>query len=494
MAQGFTTLSVANTQQIATQQLIAQNRFGLGLRFNDAKNLRDPQAAILAQIENRNAALLRDQALLTSFELLKIARDVDEARHFAREPANPPPFAAANIAANNAMRADNSVPATKNFSDGRSEFTPYRDELAARFNLWATTPNGFVERLVQFWSNHFAISTAKSGQLRVIAGAYEREAIRPFVLGRFADMLLAVEKHPAMLMYLDNNQSIGPHSLAAGNNNNPNANQRGLNENLGREILELHTLGVDGGYTQGDVTMLARIITGWTVSDVNIDAYYGGRFTFAPARHEPGDAILLGHSYPNTGEDEGEAALRELARHPSTSQHIALKFAKAFIADDPPPTLVAKLKQSFLDSDGDLQKLAQTLVTAPESWQAPLTKLRTPQEFLCASLRATNCKPDPGPILSALNALGQPLWQPIGPDGFSNAVPAWLSPEGISVRLDVATALAHKTPGDTPKPLDLADLLFGPALSPETRQTISQAESREQGFALLLMSPEFQRR
>lgn len=489
-------MGVSETDKSAFLRLVGQRRFGLGTLWQDSSAAKDQKAALLAQIDNRGAALLANPLLLATPDLLKLARDGDEARRIAREMAPPPASSAPGAPASqpaqaqaqaSPMQAQAGTP-PQNGASKPPEPNPYRDEAQARFDLWATTGADFVERLVQFWSNHFALSVTKSGQVRFLAGAFEREAIRPNVLGNFTQMLLAVEKHPAMLLYLDNTQSIGPHARASNNG------QHGLNENLGREILELHTLGAGGGYTQDDVTTLARIITGWTVTDVYNDEFYGGRFTFAPARHEPGDAMLLGQTYQNTGLGEGEAALAALAEHPATAKHIATKLAKAFVADDPPPTLTARLEASFITSKGDLQKLAQTLVVSPEAWQLPFTKLCTPQEFLCATLRTTAIKRDANALINALAALGQPLWQPVGPDGFSTATPVWLSPEGMSVRLDFATMVGQHVPEQTPKPLELADHLFGAALSPETRGAIAQAESAPQAYALLLMSPEFQRR
>ena len=225
-------------------------------------------------------------------------------------------------------------------------------------------------------------------------------------------MVMAVEQHPAMLFYLDNAQSIGP------NSRNGLANKNGLNENLGREIMELHTLGVGGGYTQADVTSLARIITGWTVSSPDDDGIYGGRFTFAFDRHEPGDQVLLGKTYPAGGVTQGEAALTDLANHPSTAAHIARQLATHFVADDPPQTLVDLLTQTFTNTGGDLGAVTRALVTAPEAWTSGATKIRTPVEFIVAANRLTGTRGDPYATVGLLQALGQPLWNPSGPNGF----------------------------------------------------------------------------
>jgi uncharacterized protein (DUF1800 family) len=347
---------------------------------------------------------------------------------------------------------------------------------------------GFVERLVAFWANHFCVSTVKGGFVRISAGAFERDAIRPHVLGRFRDMLQAVESHPAMLFYLDNQFSIGPNSAAG------ERTGRGLNENLAREILELHTLGVNGGYSQADVTSLARIITGWTFVGRLGQVGEPGTFFFNANTHEPGLQTLLGRPYDQEDVGKGRAALADIAQHPATAQHIAFKLARHFVADDPPPALVAKLADAFRSSDGDLKALALALIDSPDAWVAERTKMRSPSEFLYAAGRIVGRMPDdPGPFLGALNILGMPLWGPPGPNGFPDTVAAWANPEGIKVRLEISVRIADRW-RDMLNPRDLLDEIAGPVASLETRQAIARAESKQQGVALLLMSPEVQRR
>src|SRR5947209_15774703 len=254
----------------------------------------------------------------------------------------------------------------------------YRAEALARLQRAMIADCGFVERLVVFWSNHFCISANKGGLARMWAGSFEREAIRPHVLGRFGDMLKAVEQHPAMLFFLDNQQSLGPDSRAGKNRN------RGLNENLAREIMELHTLGVGGGYTQADVTSLARIITGWTFAGRRGQLGAPGSFVFNANAHQPGAQRLLGKTYEDNGVAQGEAALADIARHPSTAKFIATKFVRHFVADDPPPALVAQLEAVFKKTDGDLRAMTLALVDADAAWRTPMTKMRSPYEFLVA--------------------------------------------------------------------------------------------------------------
>ena len=503
---------------------IAFNRFGFGARPGDlAKAAADPRAFLKAELGKPDIALVSldnpaNAELIGSTPCIQAVFAAEQQRKIEREKkasdvkvaAAGPIMGAETMGAAaaaptmggemNAAKPATLVPAAPAQAPPTPGQPPkpaelpveariYRAEARAMMQQAADADAGFVERLVRFWSNHFCVSVAKGFFLRPLAGPFEREAIRPFVLGRFADMLVAVERHPAMLYYLDNQQSIGPNSRAGQNR------KRGLNENLAREIMELHTLGVDGGYTQSDVTSLARIITGWTF--VGRDGRLGepGTFTFNANAHEPGDQMVLGKAYLQGGMGQGEAALNDLARHPSTARHIAYKLARHFIADDPPAALVERLAKVFKDRDGDLRAMAVALVDAPEAWSAPLTKMRSPLDFLLAARRALSrdAQPDPGPAIGALALMGQPLWQPPGPNGFADIAPAWASAEGMKVRLDMAAQIAKRTK-DAPDPNGLAADLFGEAVSPETKQAISRAESREQGLAMLLMSPEFQRR
>jgi len=352
----------------------------------------------------------------------------------------------------------------------------------ARFNAAAGSDLGFVERLVWFWSNHFCISADK---IPAMAGAYEREAIRPHVLSRFANLLLAVESHPAMLFYLDNVESMGADSIAGINRD------KGLNENLARETLELHTLGVRSGYTQADVTSFANVLTGWTW--INPDQPdRGGEFIFNKRLHEPGAQTVLGKTYPDTGMDQGRAVLADLARHPATAQHLAQKLAVHFVADDPPPTLVAKLAKSFKDSDGNLKEVASMLISADESWMPVRQKLKSPAEWIAGALRLTGAQDTIpiGPIMNAQAALGAPLWRPPAPNGYADTEAAWI--DGVPRRIDIANQFAGRV--RVADPLALLDSGLGPLASADTRNTVARAETRNQAVALLVMSPEFLRR
>jgi uncharacterized protein (DUF1800 family) len=359
----------------------------------------------------------------------------------------------------------------------------YREEAKARFDAAFQAELGLTERLVWFWSNHFCVSADK-GQVRPICGAFEREAIRPHVRGKFADMLLAVESHPAMLLYLDNARSMGPNSLAG------QRQGKGLNENLAREILELHTLGVNGGYSQDDVTNFAKVITGWSVVAPREER--GGEFFYNVRMHEPGAHRVLGKDYPAGAVEQGRSVLMSLARHPATAKHIAFKLARHFVADTPPQALVDRLARRFNETDGDLKEVTRTLVLAPEVLEAPRAKLRPPSEWLIGIARATETMPDDiGPLMNAHNILGQPLWRPPAPKGFADDAGAWL--DGVAARLDVANQFSRRFAAQSDA-RQIAEAVFGPLLSEDTRRSLARAESQPQALVLLMMSPEFQRR
>jgi uncharacterized protein (DUF1800 family) len=298
-------------------------------------------------------------------------------------------------------------------------------------------------------------------------------------------MLLAAESHPAMLLYLDNAQSIGPDSVAGINRD------RGINENLGREILELHTLGVRTVYTQADVTNFAKILTGWTIRPPVSDPDHGGEFMFLGRTHQPGPEIVIDHTYADTGVQQGRSVLADLARHPATARHIATKLARHFVADDPPPPLVDRLTQRFLDTDGDLKQVTQALITSSEAWELEQNKIKRPGEWLVAMLRATGESADVVRILRAQALLGEPLWRPPAPKGFSDDNAAWI--DGMGERLDIANAFAHRE-GLGHEPETVLEAALGPLASADTRHAVARAESRPQALTLLVMAPEFQRR
>ncbi|MFY8040659.1 MAG: DUF1800 domain-containing protein [Bosea sp. (in: a-proteobacteria)] len=474
------------------------HRFGLGPRPGDLARIGGNIREVLrAEIATKQVARIAGVSFASIREAAPALRDFSETERVQREtrvaaaqpmqgPAMQGP--ATPAAAMPAPAASTPpAPARQPPPEPPLPQRTYREEVLGRFHAMLEPLGGLPERLVAFWSNHFAVSVNKGNTVRTFAGLLEREAIRPHVHGRFADMLLAVETHPAMIFFLDQQQSLGPNSRAGARRG------RGLNENLAREIMELHTLGVAGGYTQADVTALAHIITGWTLAPPNGQEGIPGTFRFNANMHEPGEQLLLGKRYGDRGFERGKAALADLARHPSTAQHIARKLTRHFVADEPPASMVARLAKVFRDTDGDLQALSFALLDSPEAWSAPATKMRSPQEFLVASARALGRKPEIGQILGPLNAMGHPIWQPGGPNGFPDSVAAWASPEGLKTRLDVSAAIARQS-ANSIDPKGLVEDIFGAAASTETRQAILRAETRYQAVAIALMAPEFQRR
>jgi uncharacterized protein (DUF1800 family) len=476
---------------------LAYNRFGLGARLGSPKGAGDPRQALLSELAAPGGARLDDAGLPASPEILqrvyadqlrrKMERDRADADRLATL-GMPAPSVAALLAGEPAATPAAGPGGAMTPPEPRPDQTFFRADAQARLQQACAAPIGYLERLTAFWSNHFCVSAAKSEIGRAAAGAFEREAIRPYVLGRFADMLAAVERHPVMLNFLDNAQSVGPNSKAGQNR------KAGLNENLAREILELHTMGVGSGYSQADVTQFAHVLTGWTIVGREGKLGEPGAFVFNPNAHEPGPATLLGRVYAQEGVAQGETALADLAREPATANHVARKFARHFVADSPDPALVRRLADVFRKTDGDLGALARALVTDPAAWSAPAAKMRNPWEVIVASYRAF-ARPlsDPGPALGALNLLGMPLWQPSGPNGFSDDGADWASPEGVKTRLELAMQFARQIK-DAPRPPELLETVLGPSVSTATREAVTRAESQEQAYALLILSPEFQRR
>jgi uncharacterized protein (DUF1800 family) len=462
---------------------LALHRFGFGPTRDSLKAIAaDPRGALLSDLDRPGAGFLA--AKLPSSAAA--ARAVSDFR--AEEQAKAKLAQRAKKDAEAGMVSASDAPAMPAPKPSGPQLPQqiFQDEAAARYEAAVGADIGFVERLVWFWSNHFCISADKDVAM---TGAYEREAIRTHVLGRFGDMLIAAESHPAMLYYLDNVRSMGADSIAGINGD------KGLNENLAREILELHTLGVHGGYSQNDVTSFAKVLTGWTSTDA-ADPVHGGEFLFNKRLHEPGDETILGKFYAQSGADQGRAVLADLARHSATADHVGRKLACHFVADEPPPSLVAKLAKAFKESDGNLKTVARALVTADEAWAPARTKLKRPSEWLVGMLRLTNTSLNPGApwnigrVLAVQATLGESLWRPPAPNGWPDTEAAWI--DGVAHRLDFANEFAGHLPASDPAALLESGL--GPIASHNTRDTIARAESRTQALALLVMAPEFLRR
>ena len=384
-------------------------------------------------------------------------------------------------------------------------------DVRARLVTAALSTQPFNERLALFWANHFTVSLAK-GSARGVVGAFEREAIRPHIGGSFDTLLQAAVTHAGMLRYLDNDQSAGPRSaivqrLARRTREAGDRPPRvtGLNENLAREVLELHTLGVAGGgtayggwggYTQADVTEFARVLTGWRVPQAA--AMFGGgddgASRFDPAWHDPGTKTVLGRRF-EAGAQALPAVLSDLARHPSTARFLSVKLVRHFVADTPSPVLVARLEKAYLDSGGQLPALYSALIESPESWLPQPAKLKTPEEFVISTVRllglgaqAFERAPDAG-----IAALGQRVQGAPSPAGWPDMAEEWLGPDAVWKRVEWATRVADRV-GRRVDARALARASLGPLLSDDTVRQIERAADGPQALALLLLAPEFQRR
>ncbi|TMK31015.1 MAG: DUF1800 domain-containing protein [Alphaproteobacteria bacterium] len=366
-------------------------------------------------------------------------------------------------------------------------------EQAQTARIWRAlySPRQLQEVMVDFWYNHFNVFANKALD-RLWIGAYEAEAIRPHALGRFRDLLGATAHHPAMLFYLDNAQN------AAAGSKGLNGREAGINENYARELMELHTLGADGGYTQDDVVALARILTGWGLARPNALPVSGSGFVFYPARHDNGDKHFLGQDIAGNGEAEGEAALDILAKSPATARHIAFELTQYFVADQPPPALVDRLATRFQETDGDIKSVLKALFASREFRDSAAAKYKSPYRFVLSAARAAGAQvDDPKPLLGAMTRLGQPLYGCMTPDGYRDTEAAWLSPDASLLRVNFAKALAG---GNLPvvegaKPVEAAPLLatLGTGLSGRTHLAVTQAPPDLQA-ALILGSPDFMRR
>ena len=440
-----------------TEQIRALNRFGLGARPGEALQL-DPKPWLRAQITT-SATEIRGSNLKTTQQL------VEEIASMRRKRMS------------NASRKDFRKQATKQLEA----------EVTAAVNHGLRTDAPFAERLVRFWSNHFTVSGEGEKEVRYLAGAYEREAIRPNVFGKFADMVLASARHPAMLIYLDQVRSVGPNSKIG------KRRSAGLNENYARELMELHTLGVDGGYDQSDVEALAKILTGWTIGG------FGRKssrpitpFNFEASIHEPGSKTLLGRKISENGEKEGREAIKLLVRHPSTAKFVATKLVQHFVADLPPKDDVDKIAKVFQDTDGDLAQVSMALIDLRSAFTTEARKFRPPQEYILAVARALQLREVPVKFLSSLRPMRHPYWGAMSPAGYKDTAQAWADPDALVKR----TALARQI-ADTAQ-LSLSDIS---AQAPQiieahdpaglTNALSSQANSKD-ALALFFASPDFQ--
>ena len=445
---------------------IAVHRFGLGARPGEIDTANsDPRGWLMAQIETaaEQPTAPDGSAFPDSGTLVRQEQEM--------------------IAARRAIKAGDAE-AQKKEAGGRLRI--FTDEMAGRFHLGFATERPFAEHLVWFWTNHFTVSTT-AGRTLNFAGAFEREAIRPYIADTFENMLLAVASHPAMLVYLNNVASIGPDSPAGMRSG------RGRNENLGRELMELYSLGVDGGYSQADVIALANILTGWS-----LDPGAPSGFGFFANRHEPGTQNLRGKRY---GDDlkSGIQAVRDLAHDPHTARHIATKFATYFIADRPAPQSVARLETVFNKSGGDLHALAVAAVEDPAAWTLAPGKMRSPVEYVTAGYRLLglprggNAGQQIRAAMGSARAMGEFPMTASSPNGWPLTSDAWTGPDAVLNRIEWAKQVGARMPPNF-NAAAVADAGMGPLLSSATRSAMARAETQGDALAFLIASPEFQRR
>jgi len=453
---------------MSTAQIIAASRFGLGPRANEAPP-RDPRGWLVSQLkpqrDPRLAATEAAAATVSSAAIGMQTAKTTEQKLAVRE------------------------------ATGKAANGVRRQAGQARFLAAVDTDAPLVDRLTSFWTNHFAISVVNPN-VATFAGAMAEDAVRPHVCGRFVDMLLAVERHPAMLFYLDQVTSVGPGSPYARRAQAARNAQRGLNENLAREILELHTLGARSGYSQADVTELARALTGWSVTPLTRESVQGtrppGSYAFLPIRHEPGQRTLLGQRFADDGEDQARAMLEMVAMRPETAKHLATKLAVHFVADDPPAALIERMARAYLDSGGELIPVYRQLIEADEAWAEPYAKFRTPWDWLVASARAIGWDEQLNADVVLLT-LGQPLWKPGAPAGWPDRNGDWAAPEAVYRRVEMAQRLAARlAAGNDARAL--ADQVMPEGIGADSRTAIARADSPAQALVLLLASPEMMRR
>jgi uncharacterized protein (DUF1800 family) len=463
----------------ASLALHLHNRLGYGARPGDIEQMKAIGAGAWLQAQLAPASIAEPADLIAALDAMPVLheRHAPTLEIFARRQAD-----ALSPALTESQRAAAQAEVTGIVQRVQGQARQARLMRAAASN------RQLEEVLVEFWFNHFNVFAGKE-TVRVTAGFYEAEAIRPYVLGRFRDLLGATARHPAMLNYLDNWQSVASgFALPPGTPLPPGfVMPRGPNENYARELLELHTLGVDGGYTQADVSELARVFTGWSFDRRNPGP--SDAFRFYPARHDNGPKRLLGLEVPGRGQKQGEWALDLLASHPATARHIGRKLAASFVADEPPPALVERLATRFSQTDGDLREVMRTLILSPEFLDPSMrgAKFKTPYQYTVSAVRACAMPlGDPRQLGGAVARMGMPIFLCPTPDGWRDSREAWLNPEGLRQRAEFAIRLGGQ-PGRS-----LTDALSA-SLSAGAQSVMAGLPAKEQ-VSMALASPDFMRR
>lgn len=444
---------------------LAVTRFGLGAKAGEIERAsRAPDTWLLQQLRAKNAKSEALDALPRPHKVFQ------QAKAFRRERRR--------------LTGNEKVAATKKYN--KFVRRNLQMEIEARAVHAAETNAPFHERLTRFWCNHFSVS-ARNAKTRFFVGGYEREAIRPHITDSFYDLANAAIFHPAMLMYLDNESSIGPASQIG------QRRSKGLNENLAREVLELHTITPAAGYTQKDVTEFAKALTGWTVEQQKRANKNIGKPLFDPRTHEPGTRIILGKEYLDRGKSQARNILKDICSHPETAKNIAYKLARHFVSDIPPEALVKHLTESFIKTNGSLKALYETLIQSPLAWTPEAKKVKTPEELFISTARAIGLENVfPKRARDSYDSLAQTPFGAPTPEGWPDTTEDWIGPDAIMKRIEWANELASRMPQvDARKFLQSA---LGPRVSNTTLEAVSRAESGQQALVLALMSPDFQRR
>lgn len=461
-----------------THAFIAAHRFGYGANEKTIGQIKDkPQQWLLNQLSDENIAK-ELKTLNIGWNSQVAAQQLKIYRQQKKQEKNRPANAESNMVANaqsNMMASSNSTKKAMNKQISRAVNRTVIHSISS--------PSPFYWRLVDFFSNHFSVS-ANGPNMRALAPTLEIEAIAPNISGHFSDMLQAVESHPGMLLYLNNEQSIGPNSRMG----KRSKGKKGLNENLAREILELHTLGVSAGYDQADVTELARAITGW---GVNAKDEGTNGFSFRKGLHEPGSRDVFGKIYKEGGVEQGVQILKDLAENPKTAEYVSRKLARHFISDEPSEELVHEMVKIWLKTKGHLPQVIAVMVKDSSSWLEEQQKFKTPREFVISACRTCGIKRLKPDFSKSLSILGQQPFAAGSPAGYKDVQEYWAGPRAMMGRIEWAE---HVSKFVKKKPMQLAKNALGPLMQKRTELSISRAESKQQAVTLFLMSPEFQKR
>ena len=455
----------------SAQAAIALTRFGMGAKPGEITAIgKDARDWLEAQLQQPQTVQVTGENLASADE---IAGDLIRFTRKTRQ----------------MRKTDSEQAQSERRSTRRTMAARLAADIAARNTQATTTDKGFLERWVRFWSNHFTVSARKRQTIGLV-GPFEREVIRARAFGTFEDLLKAATLHSAMLMYLDNHRSIGPSTRIA------KRRKLGLNENLAREVMELHTLGVGGGYSQDDVEAFAKTLTGWTIAAPPLRQTGLGKVVFEPRMHEPGRHSILDKSYKDDGAEQAKSVLKDLAGHPSTARHVAVKLARHFVSDQPPAHAIQVLEQTFLETGGDLSELARAVIHLDEAWKPEAQKLKTPEELLISSARMLGGYAVFGgarDLRKIYASLGQSPFGAPSPEGWPDTAGEWAGPDAIKKRLEWAHRAAQRGQSRIAAS-DFLDEALGALASDATRISIARAESNAQGLTLAIMSPEFQRR